>query len=197
MPTTAGSRRDRRMIRQEVDSDRRLERSMRRLQQKTNHLAHMNCRLGKLRTFDRDAVIALATDRHRSDQTRVRSMALTVAVDQGQPAAAFCAVPPPCREVAGWSVDDNWRGSGLRNRLGRGRTMLQELGDLIVPLEKPDADLPAPARRTDEGAIAQRAHVAAGDAEPGQFDGDAMAARAGNAERAVPPARRCVTIGSG
>ena len=39
--------------------------------------------------------------------------------------------------------------------------MLQELGDLIARLKKPNADPPPPARRTNEGPIAQRAHVAA------------------------------------
>jgi hypothetical protein len=75
--------------------------------------------------------------------------------------------------------------------------MLQELGDLIVRLEKPDTDPPAPARRTNEGPIAQWAHVAAGDAKPSQFNDDMMATRAGNAERTVPPACRRVAVGNG
>ena len=35
--------------------------------------------------------------------------------------------------------------------------MLQKLGDLIVSLEKPDTNLPAPARRINKGPVAQRA----------------------------------------
>jgi hypothetical protein len=46
-------------------------------------------------------------------------------------------------------------------------------------------DLSASTRRTDEIAAAQRAHVTAGDAEAGQFADCAMAARAGDAKRAV------------
>jgi hypothetical protein len=79
---------------------------------KTNHLADMDRWPGELRAFDRDAVIALATDPDRSDQARVLSIALTVTIDQGNPAAVVRTEPSPCSEVAGRPVDDDRLGGG-------------------------------------------------------------------------------------
>jgi hypothetical protein len=87
---------------------------------KTNHLADMDRGFIESSAFDRDAIIALATDPHWSDEARVRSIALTVAVDQGHAAAAVRAQQPPCCEVTGRSVEHDRPGGRRRGRLGRG-----------------------------------------------------------------------------
>jgi hypothetical protein len=97
----------------------RLSGLMCRLHHQTDHLADMDRRLVELRAFDGDAVIGLASDLQRSDQAWVRSITLTVAIDQDHPAASVSAVPP-CSEVAGWPVDDDRLGGRWRGRLRRG-----------------------------------------------------------------------------
>jgi hypothetical protein len=104
---------------------------------KTNHLADMDRGFIESSAFDRDAIIALATDPHWSDEARVRSIALTVAVDQGHAAAAVRAQQPPCCEVTGRSVEHDRPGGRRRGRLGRGRALLQEISKAARQVVRP------------------------------------------------------------
>jgi hypothetical protein len=144
---------------------------------KADNLTHMDRRLFEPRALDGDAVVGHASDRHRSDQARVAAIALALTIDQGYPVRAR-PIPPSSDEIAGRPIDDNWRGRWRRSGRSQRRALSQELGDLVITTEKPNADLPASTKRTDEIPAAQRAHVTAADAEASEFTGCMMAAGA-------------------